>query len=139
MSMRCRSALHTGSLRLSWVSPALLTPRPDSWSGEVVAVYRCKETYPQNPTKFSPRGGTSREGPPLESAGYCRVTDYRLGAIFNRDTNMGPQNQIILYDDVLEAVKQLAEAEGKPLDQASWPSPRKFWTRSSACSRRSSA
>ncbi len=31
---------------------------------------------------------------------------------------MGPQNQIILDDDVLEAVKQRAAAEGKTLDQA---------------------
>jgi hypothetical protein len=31
---------------------------------------------------------------------------------------MGPQNQIILDDDVLEAVKKRAEAEGKTLDQA---------------------
>ena len=30
---------------------------------------------------------------------------------------MGPQNQIILDDDVLEAVKRRAEAEGKTLDQ----------------------
>jgi hypothetical protein len=31
---------------------------------------------------------------------------------------MGPQNQIILDDDVLEAVKRRAEAKGKTLDQA---------------------
>ena len=31
---------------------------------------------------------------------------------------MGPRNQIILDDDVLEAVKQRAAAEGKTLDQA---------------------
>ena len=31
---------------------------------------------------------------------------------------MGPQNQIILDDDVPEAVKQRAEAEGKTIDQA---------------------
>jgi hypothetical protein len=33
-------------------------------------------------------------------------------------TTMGPQNRVILDDDVLEAVKQRAEAEGKTLDQA---------------------
>ena len=55
---------------------------------------------------------------PSESARYSRVTDDRLGAIINRDITMGPQNRVILDDDVLEAVKQRAEAEGKTLDQA---------------------
>ena len=31
---------------------------------------------------------------------------------------MGPQNRIILDDDVIEVVKQRAAAEGKTLDQA---------------------
>jgi hypothetical protein len=74
----------------------------------------------QQSHEVRPRGADVRERPSLlKFAGYSRVT-----GLAHRSDNqsgpaiMGPQNQIILDDDVLEAVKQCAEAEGKTLDQA---------------------
>jgi hypothetical protein len=53
-----------------------------------------------------------------EFAEYSRVAKPPLRSDNQLSTTMGPQNRIILADDVLEAVKRRAEAEGKTLDQA---------------------